>query len=157
MAHYEFRSAWLIEAPRETVWDAIRDAGQWPSWWRGVVSSEELTSGGTDGVGRRYRVRWRSLVPYAITFEFEVAEVDAPAHMAGRAYGELFGTGTWRLSERAGITCVTYDWRVGTARAWMNAVAPVARPVFKWNHDWVMARGAEGLAERLGARLIAAS
>jgi len=120
-----------------------------------VVASEELAGGTDDGVGRRYRVRWRSLVPYAVQFEFTVDEVEAPIYMAGRAVGELEGTGVWRLYERNGVTAVTYDWRVDTTKAWMNLAAPLARPVFKWNHDWVMARGGEGLARRLGVELIA--
>ena len=28
----------------------------------------------------------------------------------------------------------------------MNLLAPVAAPVFAWNHDWVMRNGGEGLA-----------
>jgi hypothetical protein len=36
----------------------------------------------------------------------------------------------------------------------MNLLAPIARPVFKWNHDYVMQRGGEALARRLGARLV---
>ena len=38
----------------------------------------------------------------------------------------------------------------------MRAVAPLARPVFDYNHDVVMRWGGEGLADRLGARLLAA-
>ena len=38
----------------------------------------------------------------------------------------------------------------------MNLLAPFARPVFEWNHDWVMARGGEGIARLLGCRLLAA-
>jgi hypothetical protein len=34
-------------------------------------------------------------------------------------------------------------------------IAPLARPVFKGNHDCVMRNGGRGLAELLGARLIA--
>ena len=40
-----------------------------------------------------------------------------------------------------------YEWNVATTKAWMNLIAPIARPVFEWNHDWVMSRGAEGIAE----------
>jgi hypothetical protein len=35
-------------------------------------------------------------------------------------------------------------------------LAPLLRPVFEWNHDWVMARGGEGIAQLLGCRLLAA-
>ena len=45
---------------------------------------------------------------------------------------------------------VRYDWNVVTTKPWMNLLAPVARPLFKWNHDAVMNWGAEGLARRLG-------
>jgi hypothetical protein len=37
----------------------------------------------------------------------------------------------------------------------MNRLAPLARPVFGWNHDVVMRWGGEGLARRLGGRLLA--
>jgi hypothetical protein len=36
----------------------------------------------------------------------------------------------------------------------MNLLSPVARPVFRWNHDYVMRTGGEGLARLLGARLL---
>ena len=39
----------------------------------------------------------------------------------------------------------------------MNLLAPIARPVFAWNHDWVMKRGGEGLSRLLGAPLVVAS
>jgi hypothetical protein len=152
---YEFLSTWMIEAPRDRVWSGIEDASAWPEWWQGVVSSEQIAPGDGGGAGRRYRVRWRSFVPYVLGFEFTVDEVDRPGYMAGHAMGELEGTGVWRLQEDRGVTVVTYDWRVDTTVAWMNFVAPVARPIFRWNHDWVMARGGEGLARRIGARLIA--
>jgi hypothetical protein len=42
-----------------------------------------------------------------------------------------------------------YDWNVETTKAWINYLAPIARPVFKWNHDVVMGWGAEGLAKKL--------
>jgi hypothetical protein len=55
------------------------------------------------------------------------------------------------------VTTVLYDWDVHTTRPWMNLLAPLARPVFAWNHDWVMKRGGKGLARLLDAPLIVAS
>jgi len=156
MAAYAFLTTWLLRAPRVAVWEAIEDATDWPEWWRGVESVEELDGGDGSRVGSRYRVRWRSFVPYSVGFDFEVERVELPTLMSGRATGDLDGLGTWRLYEQDGVTAVTYDWRVATTKAWMNVVAPLARPVFEWNHDWVMARGGEGLAARLGVELVAA-
>lgn len=76
--------------------------------------------------------------------------------MAGRAAGELTGTGHWRLFEQGGVTAVTYEWNVHTTKAWMNVLAPVARPLFAYNHNVVMGWGGEGMARRLGCSLLSA-
>ena len=46
------------------------------------------------------------------------------------------------------------QWWRGVER--VTELAPVARPVFEYNHDVVMRWGGEGLAQRLGVRLLAA-
>jgi hypothetical protein len=52
------------------------------------------------------------------------------------------------------VTVVRYHWSVKTAKAWMNLLAPIARPLFEWNHDVLMRWGGEGLAKLLGAKSI---
>lgn len=155
MAEYRFLTTWLLDSPRERVWEAIYAQERWPEWWRGVEVAEELRAGDGDRVGAVSRMVWRSLLPYRVRFEVTTTRVERPHLMEGRATGELDGTGRWRLYEDDGVTAVLYEWNVATTRAWMNLLAPVARPVFAWNHDWVMARGGEGIAALLGCRLLA--
>jgi hypothetical protein len=85
-----------------------------------------------------------------------VRRVDEPSCMEGDATGDLEGAGVWRLFEQGTVTAVLYDWDVTTTKRWMNAIGPIARPVFEHNHDLVMRWGGEGLARRLGVRLLAA-
>ena len=54
------------------------------------------------------------------------------------------------------MCAVTFDWEVRTTRAWMNALAPLARPLFTESHDRLMRRGGQDLARRLGVPLLAA-
>jgi uncharacterized protein YndB with AHSA1/START domain len=154
MARYRFLSTWILDAPIADVWDAIYAVERWPEWWLGVRSVVELVHGGGDGVGTRHAHVWRARLPYDLRFELEVTRVERPFLLEGRASGDLAGTGRWRLFEGA-ATAVTYEWDVAATIGWMNALAPLARPVFAANHDWVMRRGGEGLAGRLGARLLA--
>jgi hypothetical protein len=107
-------------------------------------------------VGSRFLIEWRSRLPYPLEFELTFDRVERPALMAGTAEGELSGRGCWRLFEQDGVTAVVYDWDVTTSKRWMNLLAPLARPVFEYNHDVVMRSGGEGLVRRLGARLLAA-
>ena len=153
MARYRFLTTWLLEAPRQDCWDVLQDVLSWPEWWRGVQSVDQIDSGDEGRLGSCHRVRWRSRIPYPVEIEFVVDEVREPALMAGRASGALEGSGTWRLLEDDGVTAVLFEWDVRTARAWMNALAPVTRPLFAYNHHWVMRQGGEGLARRLGVRI----
>ena len=154
IADYAFLTTWLLDAPREPVWEAIYDQERWPEWWRGVEEVEERNGGGDGGVGAVSRMVWKSLLPYRVEFEVTTTHVERPCLLQADAVGELAGIGRWRLYEQDGVTAVLYEWNVSTTKPWMNLLAPIARPVFEWNHDWVMSRGGEGIAKLLGCRLL---
>lgn len=153
MGHYEFVTTWFLDAPIDRVFSAIEDSARWSEWWDGVRSAELLEDGDEQGVGRLWRYVWRSRLPYDLAFDSRVTRLERPWLIEGRAEGELTGIGRWRLFEGSG-TAVVYEWNVSTSRRWMNALAPVARPLFAWNHDVVMRQGGEGLARLLAAPLL---
>ena len=135
----------------------LADCESWPQWWHGVEAVDEVRPGDSRRVGSAYRVTWRApVVPYRVRFDFHVDGVDEPRSMAGRARGALEGGGRWWLFEEDGVCAVTFDWEVHTTHAWMNALAPLARPVFTRSHDRLMRRGGRDLARRMGVRLLAA-
>ncbi len=156
MAAYSFLSTWCVAAPVERVWEVLSDAARYPEWWPGVRKVAVLEPGeaGAGGVGTLYRLEWRSRLPYSLQFDSRVTRVEAPRLLEGQASGELEGTGLWRLFDGPAGTVALYNWDVSTTRAWMNRLAPVARPAFTWNHDYVMRQGARGLARTLGAELL---
>jgi Polyketide cyclase / dehydrase and lipid transport len=149
VADYRFLTTWILDAGLDPVWDALHDVTRWPEWWQGVESVQDL---GDDN----YRHVWRSALPYAVRFDTHVMRRERPHLIEATASGELAGEGRWRLWNGS-PTVVTYEWNVHTTRPWMNLAAALARPVFEWNHHAVMRRGGEGLAVRLGARLLARS
>ncbi|MEA2193549.1 MAG: hypothetical protein QOI73_3670 [Solirubrobacteraceae bacterium] len=157
MASYSFLSTWCVAAPIERVWEKLADAEGYPDWWTGVRKVELLEPGADEGrgVGTLYRMQWRSRLPYSLTFDSRITRRQPPHLLEGQASGELAGIGAWRLYESPAGTAAIYSWDVRTTAAWMNWLAPVARPVFTYNHDFVMRQGAEGLARTLGAELIA--
>jgi uncharacterized protein YndB with AHSA1/START domain len=155
VAEYRFLTTWLLEAPRERVWDAIYESERWPEWWHGVLEADKLEEGGEDGVGQYGRYVWKSKLPYRLEFFVRTTKVEKPYLLEGNAEGELAGVGRWRLLEQGGVTAALYEWNVRTTRAWMNLLAPVARPIFAVNHDYVMRNGGHGLAKLLGAPLLA--
>ena len=153
VAAYEFLTTWCIDAPIEHAFDVLNDAAGYPRWWKAVLSVEVLQRGDELGIGEVDHFTWRSVLPYALSFDMRVTRVKRPHLIEGRASGELEGVGSWRLYEGDGVAIV-YDWRVRTTKRWMNVLGPLARPAFSWNHDIVMRQGANGLAAELGTRLL---
>jgi len=156
MATYEFVTIWRVKAPLEQVWDLIFHSKNWPEWWRSVEKVEKLKDGDANHIGAIHRYTWKSKLPYRLIFEMESTRVLPMSLIEGQAIGELQGTGRWQLSSDGEMTTIRYDWKVETTKAWMNLLSPVARPLFKWNHDVVMGWGGEGLGQRLGAPLLEA-
>jgi hypothetical protein len=154
MSDYAFTTVWRTRAPLEAVWQEIFDTESWPSWWKGVEKVIKLREGDADGLGSVHRYTWKSRLPYRLTFDMETVKIEAPRFLEGVAVGELVGRGCWRLWTEGDETIIRYDWIVSTTKRWMNALAVVARPLFRWNHDVVMRWGAAGLSERLGVPVI---
>lgn len=154
MPAYEFVTIWRTKAPLDRVWNEIYHSEKWPDWWRGVEEVVEIKKGDDLGVGSVRRYTWKSTLPYRLTFDVETVRVVPMAVIEGVARGELSGRGVWNIKDEGEHVTARYDWGVDTTKAWMNLISPLARPLFKWNHDIVMSRGAEGLARRLGAVVI---
>jgi hypothetical protein len=154
MKTYDFTTIWRIKGPIESVWNEIYHSELWPTWWKGVEDVVEVRAGDETGVGSIRRYTWKSRLPYRLTFEMQTVRVEPPSLLEGIAIGELEGRGLWQLSSVGDETIARYDWKVETTKRWMNLLAPIARPVFKWNHDVVMRWGAQGLAKRLGVSVV---
>lgn len=152
MNKYKLVSHWHFVAPIECIWDALYEVEAWPKWWKYVLAVEEQQRGDAAGVGAVRRYTWGSRLPYRLSFSMRTTVVNSPHLLEGVAQGELSGIGRWTLAQEGANTRVQYDWQVSTSRAWMNVLAPVLVPMFRWNHGEVMAEGARGLAHYFGVR-----
>lgn len=157
MTQFTLVTRWHLDAPIERVWDAIASAETWPDWWGYVLAVEDLEPGDADGLGALRRYTWASRLPYSLSFDMRVSKVERPTLLEGVAQGDLAGTGRWQLAEQSATTLVRYEWTVAVTRAWMRLLSPLLEPVFRWNHNEVMAEGGRGLARHLGVRLLPVS
>jgi hypothetical protein len=86
-----------------------------------------------------------------------ITEINPPERITAEVDGDLRGRGTWTLTPIAdGGTHVRFDWEVHADRRLLKVLTPLLRPLFRWNHNWAIARAMEGLepyAAREAARL----
>lgn len=149
-ASFNLLTEWNIPQPAHRVWEALIRTDDWPQWWPYVRAVETIAEGTADGLNRVQRLRWATRLPYELTIEVEAVEIIPLHKLRGLARGELNGQGTWTLEPHPGGTRVHYLWQVNLEKAWMRLSAPLLTPVFRWNHEGVMAAGEKGLIGHLG-------
>jgi len=150
MSDYELLTTWRIDVPLDRVWETIQDADTWPEWWKGVLKVTKIQDGAENGVGSIRRTTWKRVVPYTLEFDSEIMRVEHERYIEVRAFGELDGAGIWHfMSDDPLRTRVDYNWQVRTTKSWMNALAPIAKPIFRLNHNSIMRWVEKGLRRRL--------
>jgi uncharacterized protein YndB with AHSA1/START domain len=142
-AAYIFVDEWDVDAPIEAVFDALADARTYPDWWRPVYLEAEAD--GPPEVGRVSQQLFKGRLPYRLRTRSEIVALERPRRIEGKTEGDLSGLGIWTLTPRNGGTHVRFDWQVNADRPLLRYLTPVLRPLFRWNHNWAIARAMEGL------------
>jgi hypothetical protein len=151
MAAYSFVTNWRLNASLAAVWRELDAAERYPEWWPSIIAYRDLTPA-IHGLGARAERVVRGRLPYSLRYTTTVTRYEPLCEIAYDAVGDLNGQGRFVLTEDAGHTCVVFYWDVSTAGFWLNLLAPMLKPLFAWNHHWVMAQGERGLAAHLESR-----
>ena len=141
---YRFRAVWLVPAPPPEVREALHDLDAWRRWWPEIRESQRVDDD-------RAIVRVRSALPYdlhlLLTRRRDTAEV-----LEAGIEGDLRGFARFRLRpDGPGATRMLFEQEVEARKPLMRVLAPLARPLFRWNHAAMMRSGERGLARFVAA------
>lgn len=151
---YYFLDEWSLPASIDAVWPYIINGADYPRWWGMVYNKVEPLNGmAGDQVGAKAAVQAHGRLPYTIRFTSEVAAVTAPTMMSLKAYGDLTGAGTWRLTPTATGTRVTFEWIVQADKPLLRLLSPLVKPMLAENHRWTMRQGEAALQKLLGLKV----
>lgn len=140
---YHFVTHWRVRGPIRMVYDILKDGGHYDRWWKpayvrtGVVGSKKV------------RALVRARLPYTLDFTTELVRENPPREIEIRACGELAGRGLWKLEEASDDVSVTFYWDVSAEKPLVKLLSPLLKPLFRWNHDWVMLQGESRLQEEI--------
>jgi quercetin dioxygenase-like cupin family protein/uncharacterized protein YndB with AHSA1/START domain len=141
---YAFVDEWDVDAPADSVFNALADARTYPDWWRPVY--KDVEADGPLAVGQLSRQHFKGRLPYHLRTSSRIVRFEPPFVVEAEVEGDLRGRGVWTLTptgpER---THVRFDWRVFADKALLRVLTPVLRPALRWNHNWAIARAVEGL------------
>ena len=150
---YRFVTRWRLPGTAEQVSDLLGDTDTLVRVWPSLYSSARTVEPGDErGVGKVLRVETRGHLPYTLRWSFRVTESRHPYGYSIEAWGDMVGSGVWTFEPDGDATRVTYDWRVRTEKLLLKWLSPLLKPLFKSNHDRVMADGEAGLRRELKRR-----
>lgn len=155
---YQFVTRWRLPGTVEQVSDVLGDTETlmriWPSLYTRATVAEP---GGEHGVGKVLNVETKGHLPYTLRWSFRITESRHPHGYSIEAWGDMVGHGVWTLEPDGDGTRVTYEWRVRAEKPLLKLLSPLLKPLFKSNHDRVMADGERGIRAELERRRAAAS
>jgi hypothetical protein len=141
-------------ATPDEVHGALLDPAAWAGGWGEAVRILRVAEGDDEGAGSCFEAVVRAPAGYGLAARVEIVEATRPSRLVARLTGDLHGTGTWTLREHTDGTVAHLDLTARTTRRWMNAAAPLSRPLFEWSHRVVMRHAAQAATAHLGAELL---
>jgi hypothetical protein len=143
---YHFTTRWRVKGPIQVVYDILKDGPKYADWWRPAYRSSIKV--GPEKVASTVRAK----LPYTLKFDTELIREQPPKELALRSTGELVGTGLWKLRQVDSYTEVDFIWDVSAEKPIIRRLSFLLKPLFNWNHDWVMKVGERGLQEEVNRR-----
>jgi hypothetical protein len=105
-----------------------------------------VQGGEEPGPGVTTRQHFKGRLPYTLKTSSKIVVFDPPSHFQVDVVGDLTGTGKWTIApDDRGKVHVRFDWIVHADRPLLRYLTPILRPIFRWNHNWSVARAREGL------------
>ncbi|MBV8160367.1 MAG: hypothetical protein JO265_05535 [Acidimicrobiia bacterium] len=149
---FHFARTWRVEISPERFWDTISRTDEYGTWWPWLrhFRADGLREGAT----------WQALIqsplPYALRVELALEEVVPCQRLVAAVAGDLEGLAALDLAPAAvptpapavAASVIDIEWDMRPRSRAMQVAAVVARPLLRWSHEWVLARGLEQFQAR---------
>jgi uncharacterized protein YndB with AHSA1/START domain len=141
---FQFERSWELDVTPQRFWDTISRTDEYNQWWPWLSRFE--AEGMTEGA--RWTAEIQSPLPYALRVELVLVEVVPCERLAVQVSGDLQGTAGLTLTPTETGSAIDVEWQMRPRSRAMQLAAVVARPLLRWSHEWVLARGLDQFRRR---------
>lgn len=140
---YTFRTTWRADASAFNAFTVLADIEGYPRWWPEIKEVRRVDE-------TRVDVHIRAALPYSLHVRLHKEIEDRQTGiLRTRLTGDLEGWSNWSIVALGTGCILRFDEEVVTTKPIMNALAPVAGPLFRLNHSVMMRHGERGLRRML--------
>jgi hypothetical protein len=143
---YALHSTWHAIGTVQEVYEIVSDASALASWWPAGFLKVTIVEPGDDiGKDKVLDVVSKGWLPYTIAWRQRVTEIDPPNGFTIEVSGGFSGRGIWSFAQEGNSARLEFEWRILADKALLRYGSPVVKPLFEWNHRWIMRKGLESL------------
>jgi uncharacterized protein YndB with AHSA1/START domain len=141
---FHFARTWELDVPPDRFWATISRTDEYRSWWPWLREFD------ADGIrkGAQWRAGIQSPLPYVLRVQLQLDEAIECERLSANVTGDIEGWASLDLAESATGSAVDVEWDMRPRSRAMQAAAVLARPLLRWSHEWVLARGLEQFRQR---------
>jgi len=141
---FHFARTWGLDVPPDRFWATISRTDEYKTWWPWLRHF--------DADGFRQGAHWSAVIqsplPYVLRVELVLEEVVECKRLAADVSGDIEGWATLDVMESSTGSAVDVEWDMRPRSRAMQAAAVLARPLLRWSHEWVLARGLDQFRQR---------
>jgi hypothetical protein len=141
---FHFARTWELDVPPDRFWATISRTDDYKSWWPWL---REFDAGGFCP-GARWHAVIQSPLPYVLRVDLVLDEVVECERLAASVTGDLQGTAGLDLAPAGAGSAIDVEWDMRPRSRAMQMAAVLARPLLRWSHEWVLARGLDQFRRR---------
>jgi hypothetical protein len=121
------------------VFPVLAELETYPAWWPGMRRVRRLDE-------TTFDTEVRSVLPFSLVFRTLTTRQDPTAGvLQADLRGDLEGFSRWTITAVQGGCQAVFEEDVIANKLLLRVLAPLARPIFRWNHALLMNRGERGL------------
>ena len=141
---FHFARTWELDVPPERFWDTISRTDEYRVWWPWLREFD------ADGIekGSTWRAVIQSPLPYALRVRLVLDDVVPRERLAATVAGDIEGRASLDLAPTSTGSAVDIEWDMRPRSRAMQMAAVLARPLLRWSHEWVLARGLDQFRQR---------
>jgi hypothetical protein len=138
-----FEEDFTVTARPDVLFDVMSDLRTYARW--GALTYLSCETEGPPKVGQVVKVCVKGPLPFRIRFDLTVAALEAPTAITLTAAGDIDGEWKMRFEPQGPRVTIHSDWQFAPRKAPPAFIAPLLKPVFRWNHTSSTKRAYQGL------------
>ena len=134
---FHFERTWELEVTPQRFWATISRTEEYRDWWSWL---KEFEANGLEE-GDEWRAVIQSPLPYVLRVRLRVERVVPEELLEMSVTGDLEGSARLALTPADAGSAIDVSWEMAPRSRAFQVAAVVARPLLRWSHEWVLARG----------------